>query len=59
MTTPVLIECGAMSTFDFRVGHELIRLETSCQNNDICGYETTSSDYTIWCDLNNLRVSEK
>ena len=59
MTTPVLIERCAVSTFDLRVGHELISLETSCQNNDIRGLETISSDHTIWCNLKNPRVGEK
>ena len=57
-TTPVLIERCAVSTFDLRVGHELISLETSRQNNDIRGLETISSDHTIWCDLQNLGVGE-
>lgn len=54
MAVPVLIECGAVPTLDLREGHELISLEASCQNNDIRGYKTTSSDHTFWCDLDDL-----
>lgn len=44
---------------DLRVEHEFISLEASRQNNDICGYETISSDYIIWCDLKSPGVIEK
>lgn len=54
MAIPVLIECDAVSTLDLREGHELISLEPGCQNNNICGHETTSSDHTVWCNLNDL-----